>query len=159
MIVIVIISILIALLLYGGNIVLIKRKPLNFNWIYNLQVGKDKQIKQLSQPDNIDINGPNAPKPSDLKCYFRDNVYNYKGNLKKAGSEIKCIECNQYYYKAEDSTCLPMGFDKLYNRSSCDNSDVRSSCLKNDRGVCSVGEINSETDKWTIDVEPKSCPN
>lgn len=159
MIILVIIGILIASLLYGGNTVLIKREPLNFDWIYNLQVGNDEKIEKLKQPAIIDKNGSNAPKPSDLKCYFRDNVYDYKGKLTKAGSEIQCIECNQYYYKSEDSQCVPMGFDKMYNLSSCDNSDVRSSCMKKERGVCSMGEINSETNRWAIDVKPKSCPN
>ena len=156
----VIIAIIIALLLYGGNTVLIKREPIVFPDInFGFWNVESEPESKLEKPDYITKGTPNAPDPFDLKCYFRDDVYTYEGNLKKAGSEVNCSACNNFYYKTPDNLCLPMGFDKKYNKYSCDNADVRSSCLSKQRGVCSVGEIDQETDNWTIDSEPKTCPN
>jgi len=160
----VIITIVIALLLYGGNTVLIKREPLEFPGI-NFKFWKlseEDKLKVLQKPKSITKDDTkNAPDPFELKCYFRDDVYNYDGKLKKAGSEVNCSTCNNYYYKTQDNLCLPMGFDKKYNKYSCDNDDVRSSCLpiSKQRGTCSLGGINQETGNWTIDPEPKTCPN
>jgi len=157
----VIIAIIIALLLYGGNTVLIKREPIVFpEFKFDFwKLSEEDKLKVLQKPKSIPSGTPNAPYPFDLKCYFRDDVYNYDGKLKKAGSEVNCSTCNKYYYKTPDKLCLPMGFDKKYNQYSCDNDDVTSSCFVKQRGTCSIGGINQETGNWTIDPEPKKCPN
>lgn len=155
----IIITLVVALLLYGGNTVLIKRKPLEFPKFNFFNFDTDESV--LKKPMPLLENDKHAPKPFDLVCTLRDDAYDYDGVLKKAGSEILCHDCNKYYYKTLDDHCIPFGYDKQYNEIGCGGTlEVRESCNAEapEMGVCTIGNINEETGNWEIDPEPKSCP-
>lgn len=141
MIVLFIITVVLLIVLYGGNSLLIDQKVPEFNFFPN----RDDELKK---PKRI------LPDPENLKCLIDRDSYDYYGKMYKAGTMINCKNCNNHYFKKKNNTCVPFMYDKVYNEIGCGGiSDVREPCPIDEkyvpeRGVCTLD-----------DVEPKKCPS
>lgn len=141
MILLFIVTIVLLIVLYGGNSLLIDQKVPEFN----LFPSRDGELKK---PKTI------VPEPEDLKCLIDYDSYDYDGEIHKAGTMVDCKKCNNYYRKKNDNTCIPFVYNKIYNEIGCGGiSDVREPCPIDEkyipeRGICTLD-----------DVEPKKCPS
>jgi hypothetical protein len=142
--------------------------------LFDTVVTKKKRGSSKKKTDD-DPEGPMPPKPdpqTDLtgtcsfegEDLFMKSARDYKGNVLKPGTTVKCSECNQYVSK-EDDGCLPYGF----NRGSMGSkvcqvgtyevppSKERKSCQSSkdcpDNAPCADGYCET----WMI-PESKVCP-
>ena len=167
-IILLIITVTIIGLITGGYQVLVLNKTVSFDNILDIvnprRIKLDPLKKVKPQTDQT-----TGPLNENLMCMFSegDTVHSWDGNIIDHESEVKCSECNQYIYRADDG-CYLYGYDKIMNENTCVNNpddsfckNMKDMCKDQDpskcilpKGVCTVGNINTNYKS----IQPKKCP-